>query len=770
MRVPTFSRVAARLAGLFIGACAFALSTAAQLPPGTPVLLTDGSGTTTRGVAYDAVTHAPEPFTVTSDSAWSPGDTRTRIMVFVMNLDLFAGEGVKALSADAVDASGKVYPLRVEALSRPVYVQLQPAPGNPSLMIPVDVPQHWLHAVTLRLNDEMTNTTGDVVVTINFRGLRSNRVRMAIGQNGGGPPVDAATEFIAAAPASPPAPTPTPTPRAFGPNESNDADVVRMLEQSTWGPTAAEVARVKSIGLRAFVNEELNLPMLDVASNSNYPNLAFPADDQSATVGGCPTGSPPECSRDNYSMYPVQRTFFSNALYGQGQLRQRVAFALHQILVVSANSDIGNYPSRITNYLQILDRGAFGNYRNLLQDITLNVAMGEYLDMRLSTRTNANENFAREILQLFSIGVNELNLDGTPKLDAQGFPIPSYNQTHVNEFTRLFTGWNWQAAIAPGVTNYRDPMVPRGGTTHDFNAKTLFNGATTAACPSTSGAANIACAQADLTAGLNNISNHPNVGPFISKQLIQHLVTSNPSPAYVERVASVFNNDCNSLYPDACASVRGDMKAVVRSILLDPEARGDIKTDPNYGKIREPVQYINNLLRANNVKSFDKISTSDGVIAGRANFSGGDPTQQLSQDLFRPMTVFSYYQPDYEVPGTKILGPAFGILSSSTTLRRANVVNTFVYTGIQPSTAPTTDKPRGTSLDLASLEAMATTPDAILDHLNALMLHGTMSVEMRTSILSVMNAIPTSDANFARKRAQAAVYLVATSSQYDIQR
>jgi hypothetical protein len=355
---------------------------------------------------------------------------------------------------------------------------------------------------------------------------------------------------------------------------------------------------------------------------------------------------------------------------------------------------------------------------------------------------------------------------GTPKLDAQGVPIPSYTQTHVNEFTRLFTGWNLGAPIATGVNNWRDPMVPRGGTSHDFDPKTLLNGAVTTDCPNTSGAANIQCAQDDLAAGLNNIFNHPNVGPFIGKQLIQHLVTSNPSPAYVARVARVFNNDCDALYADGCTSVRGNMKAVVQAVLLDPEARGDVKTDPNYGKLREPVQYITNILRAGNVRSFDKTTTSDGVLSGRSTV---DFTGTLDQPLFQPATVFSYYQPDYEVPGARILGPAFGILSTSTTLRRANNVNTLVYTGVAPTTS-STDRPRGTSLDLANLEALATDPGAVADRLNALMLHGTMSVQTRAAIITAMNAIPGTDPNFARKRAQAALYLVATSSQYDIQR
>ncbi len=308
---------------------------------------------------------------------------------------------------------------------------------------------------------------------------------------------------------------------------------------------------------------------------------------------------------------------------------------------------------RLTVYLQALDRGAFGNYRTLLNEITLNPAMGEYLDMRLSRRTDPNENFAREILQLFSIGTVELNLDGTPKLDAQGSPIASYSQTTVNEFTRVFTGWNFAAVIATGITNFRDPMVPRGGTNHDFNSKTLLNGFTTPACASTSGAVNIACAQADMTLALDNIFNHPNVGPFVGKQMIQHLVTSNPSPPYVARVARVFNNDCDALYPQGCTGVRGNMRAVVQAILLDPEARGDVKTDPNFGKLREPAQYINNILRANSVKSFDRTTTSDGVLGSR---SSSDFTNTLDQGIFLPTTVFSYFQPGYEIPGLKIAG------------------------------------------------------------------------------------------------------------------
>jgi uncharacterized protein (DUF1800 family) len=681
----------------------------------------------------------PEPFPLTASVKFG-ADNRTRIAVFARNLELLAGEGANAFTSDVQDASGKRYPLSVEYQG--------PVPGFPGITM-----------LIVRLADDLGDV-GDVLLRINLHGMSSNRVRVAIGHMGGGPADDPGATptpvtgdpLVAEPPLSPDSYT--------GP--ASEADTVRFLEQASWGPTSAEVTRVKTMGFQAYLNEQFGASVLNPAKGSNYPDLTFPADD---TAIGCPTGSPPECGRDNYTLYPIQRTFYTNSLYGQDQLRQRVAWALHQIFVVSGREI--NRPSWMTVYLQALDRGAFGNFRNLLNDVTLNPGMGEYLDMRLSTRISPNENFAREILQLFSIGVNELNLDGTPKRDAQGIPIPSYTQTNVNEFTRVFTGWNFAAAIAPGVSNYRDLMVPRGGTSHDFGAKTLFDGATTNACSSQSGAPNIACAQADLTAGLDNIFNHPNVGPFIGKQMIQHLVTSNPSPAYVERVARVFNNDCDGLYPQGCTNVRGNMRAVVQAVLLDPEARGDLKTDPNYGKLREPAQYVNNFLRAMNVKSFDKSSTSDGVLAGRSttDFAG-----TLDQPIFQPPTVFSYYQPEYEVPGAKILGPAFGILSTSTTLRRANDINTLTYAGVAPTTGTNTDRPRGTSVDLATLEALSATPGAIADQLNSLMLHGTMSTQMRNSMINAMNAIPTSDVNFARKRAQTAVYLVATSSQYDIQR
>jgi uncharacterized protein (DUF1800 family) len=395
-------------------------------------------------------------------------------------------------------------------------------------------------------------------------------------------------------------------------------------------------------------------------------------------------------------------------------------------------------PSWLVPYLQILDRNAFGNYRQLLYEITLNPAMGRYLDMFTSTRTNPNENYAREVLQLFSIGTDKLNLDGTPQLDPDGNTIPTYDQSVVDGFTKVFTGWRLDAQPAPGVADYIDPMVLVPNN-HDMGEKHLLDGVVLPA-----GQTGVE----DLNDALDNIFNHPNVGPFISRRLITNLVTSNPSPAYVERVARVFN--------DNGQGVRGDLKAVVTAILLDPEARGDSKGDPRYGHLREPALLICNILRAFNARSADGTSTSDGYL--------NPQSVSMDQDIFRPPTVFNYYPADYTVPGSGgLLGPEFGILSTSSSLKRANFVNTIVFSTIPVSA----NAPRGTSIDLTALQALAANPAALVDEVNRILMYGKMSAGMRDSIIGAVSAV--SSVN-TLKRARTAVYLTATSSQYQVER
>jgi hypothetical protein len=427
-------------------------------------------------------------------------------------------------------------------------------------------------------------------------------------------------------------------------------------------------------------------------------------------------------------------------------------------------------------YIQTLDRNAFGNYRNLLRDITLSPAMGNYLDMAISTRQSPNENYAREILQLFSIGVDMLNQDGTPKLNAQGNRIPSYDQDLVNSFTKVFTGWTFCGQgcpnSQPGIVNYRDPMVVNP-VNHDTTQKNILN---------YPGAVSIIPAgqspQQDFEDALNNIFYHPNVAPFVSKLLIQQLVTSNPTPAYVGRVAAVFNNNGSG--------VRGDMKALIRAILLDPEARGNIKTDPDFGKLREPVLFVTNILRPFNPTAN---TNAPAACGGRSDGVLNIVTLPLDQDVWNPPTVFNYYPMDYIIPNANLAGPEFGIFSTGTALKRPNFVNQMLPPGGLANAAngiPISAQslilqngsqvlnlnyaPCGTRIDLARLQSIAaadTSGALLVETINKEMLRSSMSGLMRSDILTAVQAVSSTD---TLKRARTAVYLVATSPQFQVQR
>ncbi len=505
--------------------------------------------------------------------------------------------------------------------------------------------------------------------------------------------------------------------------EPTEADLRRFLDQAGFGPTSADVARVHALGLSGWVDEQLALP------SSDYPVLPM-------MPGTAPASCTGTCQLYNYTMYPLQTRFFVNALYGPDQLRQRVAWALHKIFVVSGR-DV-TLPSRMAPYLRIFMRNAFGNYRRLLEEVTLNPAMGDYLDMASSTKSRPNENYPREVLQLFSIGTDLLNPDGTPQLDGTGVALPAYDQDVVNGFTKVFTGWTYAPDPAPGIRNYFDPMVPKANN-HDTGPKALLQGVVLPGGQS---------APQDLAAGLDNIFQHPNVGPFIGSRLIRELVTSNPSPAYVARVAAVFD--------DNGYGTRGDLGAVVKAILFDPEARGPALVGAEQGRLREPVVFVTGVLRALGVRSADGLSSSDGYL--------NPQVVPMGEDVFRPGSVFSYYPADYRVPGAaEVRGPEFGLLSASTALKRANFVNTMVFSRINAGG----DAPRGTSLNLAPLEALAGNPAALVDELDRLLMHGTMSPAMKTTVVQAVSVVAASN---ARLRAQQAAYLVGTSSQYQVQR
>ena len=484
---------------------------------------------------------------------------------------------------------------------------------------------------------------------------------------------------------------------------------VRFLEQTTFGPTPSLIAHVQQVGFDGFLNEQFAAPVTALPFDPNFA-----------------------------SNTTAQNFFYQNALTGQNQLRQRVAFALQQIIVVSGikitHDDSTNANMNgLVAWQQMMEKDAFSTYPTLLRDVTLSPVMGNYLDMvnndKPSTGKNPNENYAREVLQLFSIGLYELNPDGSQKLDGTGQPINSYDQEVIEGYAHLFTGWTYP--LKPGDTqrkhnslNYDGPMVVVE-TNHDTGTKQILGGVTLPANQTST---------QDLDAGLAAIANHPNVGPFIGSQLIRHLVKSNPSPAYINRISTV--------WADNGSGVRGDLQAVVKAILLDPEARaGDDDSAPtaDAGHLREPVLFITNTLRALNVSA--------------------DPTRlnsystNMGQNVLFSPSVFNYFPADYVVsPG--VLGPEFGQLNPATAILRANFIADLTLSSIG-----------GTTVDFTNWTTLAADPNQLLTSLNALLLHGQMSQEMRDSILTAVNAVPSNNPSL---RAKQALYLVLTSPHYQV--
>jgi uncharacterized protein (DUF1800 family) len=726
-------------AGLGVILCGAVASAAPSI---SPTLISVSAGST-RAVALESVSMRAEPFTLSSEANFSPNDPRTRITLFVMNLDLLAGETVNSLTVDAEDAGHVHYPLRVEYVGQ--------------------VPNfEGVYMVVMRLNDLMTANLGDVLIRLNLHGMSSNRVRVAIGQVGGGPSDDPGAVGTPA-PQTPPTPASPLTIAQYRALYSDPAmaagpDAIRFLEQTTWGPKDADLTQLRSVGMQTYLNQQFNTPpqFVDAPSNlsSNYPaTTLYPV--------SAPNPCDAICLRDNYSLYPLQKQFMTNALSQPDQLRQRVSFALHKLIVIAGRDLNNNETSWYAPYLQTLDRNAFGNFRQLLLDITLNPGMGRYLDMAGNSKAAPNENYSREVMQLFSIGTDMLNPDGTPILDANGNRVPAYSQAEITGFARVFTGWviantNITTFNGQSVPDYIRPMTFSNNTgangPFDIGAKTLLLGQNLPACSNCTGnATNMAnYKNAELGLAIDNLFNHPNTGPYVCTQLIHQLVTSNPTPPYVGRCAAAFANNGSG--------VRGEMKAVITAILLDPEARGDAKTDPSYGRLREPVQLITNLVRL-------FYSASDGVLVTNSPGSFSSP---LGQDVFNPPTVFSYFPQDFGLPGTDLFGPEFGILDTSTTYQRNNFVNTlFLANNGNGIPINGTNRPSGTQLNYSAYQLLATNPSNLVDKLNTDMMHGVMSSSMKNSIVAAVTAIASGD---LPGRTRTAIYLVATSSQFQVER
>ncbi len=383
--------------------------------------------------------------------------------------------------------------------------------------------------------------------------------------------------------------TPPPPPPSWTDDSANSNAAARFLSQATFGASSNDIAAVQALGYAGWISNQFSLPATHALTNV----LAHPYSD--------PT--------DLYQSPLWFNTWWQNSVTAPDQLRQRVAFALSEIFVVSENGELQNHADALSSYYDMLLDNAFGNYRNLLEAVTLHPAMGQYLSMRgnaagsIITGIHANENYAREIEQLFSIGLNRLWPDGSLILNSQDNLVPTYNQNVIMGFASVFTGWNYyQTNQANGrlpvnwfpAVNYTNPMV-LVPSEHELDAKLVLDNVTLP--PASGNAANPALANfdnygsRDLEQALDSIYNNQNVAPFICRELIQRLVTSNPSRDYVYRVAQVFNNDGTG--------VRGNLQAVVQAILLDYEARSpQMISQPTYGKQREPLERVTGLARA----------------------------------------------------------------------------------------------------------------------------------------------------------------------------
>jgi hypothetical protein len=470
------------------------------------------------------------------------------------------------------------------------------------------------------------------------------------------------------------------------------SEAAHFLNQASFGPSPGDVAAVATRGREQWLAEQFAAP--------------------ESPVG------------DGLSTSQLRANVFYNMAAGPDQLRQRMIFALSQIFVVSANK-VGS-GEELAPWMRLLSRNAFGNYRQLLREVTLNPTMGKYLDMaysRAATRTTSiNENYAREVLQLFSIGLWQLNQDGTIRGGGQ----PTYDQTTIREMARALTGWTFPTmpGQTPRTNNsqyFVGEMEPRVEQ-HDRGAKVIF-GVTLPAGQHP---------LADVENVVDIIFSHPNVGPFVATRLIRSLVKSNPSPAYIGRVAAAFNNNG--------AGVRGDLRATLTAVLLDPEARGFSPAD---GRLKDPVLHVIGLGRALSAQFLDP----SGYLSVFNN---------LSQLVLTPTTVFSFYSPLATLPGRPdLFGPEFQIYPPALAIQRGNFIYSLIRNNYSSSFR----------VDLAPFVAVAGNETALVERVNQVLMHGTMSASLKQIIATAVRAVA---ANRPTDRAQNAVYLAAISSEYSV--
>lgn len=497
-----------------------------------------------------------------------------------------------------------------------------------------------------------------------------------------------ATVTLTPAPITPPPTPPSAARLAAG----------RFLEQSSFGPTPSSLLEVQQIGVTAYLDQQFALPETPIPTPSVN------------------------------SMGALRQWALHQYTTAPDQLRQRVAYALSQILVTSGNKLV--YPNEMLPWLRLLSQHAFGNYRELLRDVTISPAMGKFLDLANSRKPGvaggANENYPRELLQLFSIGLWLLNPDGSQVLDAAGQPIPAYTQETVSQIALALTGWTYPTApgATPQNTNWEffgAPMESRSQN-HETSSKS-FLGCTLPANQTV---------EQDLEGVIDCLMQHPNTAPFVVTRLIRSLVMSNPSPDYIERITEVFL--------DNGAGVRGDLHAVVRALLLDPEARNDAAT-PHQGRLKEPILQVSGFLRALN----GQFSSSQQLTY---------LFDYMAQSVLAPPSVFSWFSPLYRVPkNTALFGPEFQIYSPTEATLRGNMF----YSILQ---YPGNDVP----VDLSPFQPYGNDMPALVEQANQVLLHGRMPPALKQAIITA--AAPGYD---AKTRIETVLYLTALTGQYAVQ-
>ncbi|MEQ1879453.1 MAG: DUF1800 domain-containing protein [Burkholderiales bacterium] len=529
------------------------------------------------------------------------------------------------------------------------------------------------------------------------------------------------------------------------------------------GPTAAVVPTTQPEASRFLAQSSMgaNVSSIDYVSGNGYPRwleqqMAIPAGSphQSylvSVIAGLPVGQGPQDSH-------VMNTFWKQSASAQGQLRQRIAFALSQIFVVSLQNDaVAEYRRGAASYLDMLGQQAFGNYRDLLEAVTLHPMMGLYLTHLRNRKESGNripdQNYAREVMQLFSIGLYQLNPDGT-QIFSNGQPVETYTNTDIAGLSRVFTGFSWAGpdkqdgrffgSTTPAPDPNRDVLPMQDYPIfHSTSAKT-FLGVTIPA-------QNPADPRASLRIALDTIAAHPNVGPFFGRLLIQRLVTSNPSPAYVSRVSQAFDSGSfvwNNGWRIG-SERRGDLRATIAAVLLDDEARDMRKiSDPGFGKVREPVLRLSAWMRAFNARS-----ASGNFLLGTTD----DTASSLGQSAMRSPSVFNFYRAGYVPPTTPIaaanlIAPEFQIIHEISVVGYANFMRSAVQSGVGSNT------PRDILPDYTAEMALANDADRLIDRIDLLLTYGTLSTETRSAIQDAVNSVPISAANPAQGR-QNRVYL-----------